>query len=504
MESQNFTSAINFRLLRPADRRDQAGRFRLSRGSRDPAVLLELIGAPFDAVNTDVGSAEVEAALRPLLDVPRMSTMAIGAVLNRAVASMPQGQAFVNAGTWHGYTLLAAMAGNPDAICVGIDDFSEFGGPREEFGARFEAARSERHSFYDMDYRDYLAEIHDGPIGVYLYDGADSYEAEFEALVAAEPFFADGCLVMADDTNRSHRRQAMLDFSEQSRDDYSLVLDVRTGANRHPTFWNGTLVLRKESGGTAAEPPRVLGHESVDPPQPAADSARGSSVTVVLLVADADREALGPAVEGIRGLTWGDLELIVADCSSAPASARPRGGGVAVVEAPGDPAAALTGALERSGGDLVAFVDPAAGLRADAVELSLAYPTPARFSHGPIKEAQLERLYMGLAAGDDVDSVLPPGTPFLIAGDRLGMPQTIRAGPAIPLAGKTERLRDVDEAAALSTIQGAFRNGVRHIVVLGTRFPWLAQRSEVERHLSEHASELIGNDRVRIFAIEPA
>ena len=432
-----------------------------------------------------------------------MSTMAIGAVLNRAVASMPPGQAFVNAGTWHGYTLLAAMGGNPGAICVGIDDFSEFGGPREEFGARFEAARSERHSFYDMDYRDYLAEIHDGPIGVYLYDGEDSYEAEFEALVAAEPFFADGCLVMADDTNRSHRRQAMLDFVEQSRTTIrwcSTCARAQTGTRPSGTArW----CCEKESGGTA-EPPRVLGHESVDPPQPAADSPRGSSVTVVLLVADADREALGPAVEGIRGLTWGDLELIVADCSSAPASARPRGGGVAVVEAPGDPAAALTGALERSGGDLVAFVDPAAGLRADAVELSLAYPTPARFSHGPIKEAQLERLYMGLAAGDDVDSVLPPGTPFLIAGDRLGMPQTIRAGPAIPLAGKTERLRDVDEAAALSTIQGAFRNGVRHIVVLGTRFPWLAQRSEVERHLSEHASELIGNDRVRIFAIEPA
>jgi hypothetical protein len=80
----------------------------------------------------------------------------------------------------------------------------------------------------------------------------------------------------------------------------------------------------------------------------------------------------------------------------------------------------------------------------------------------------------------------------------------MRAGPAIPLAGKTGRLRDVDEAGALSAIQGAARDGVRHMVVLGTRFPWLAQRSGVEKHLSEHATELIGNDRVRVFAIEPA
>jgi hypothetical protein len=502
MGTQNFTSAINFRLLGPADRRDPAGRFRLSRGSGEPAVLLELIGAPFDAINTDVGSAEVQSALRPLLDVPRMSTMAIGAVLNRAVASMPAGQAFVNAGTWHGYTLLAAMAGNPDAICVGIDDFSEFGGPREESTARFEAARSNRHSFYDMDYRDYLADVHEGPIGVYLYDGADSYEAEFDALVAAEPFFADGCLVMADDTNRRPRRQAMLDFAEQSRDDYSLVLDVRTGANRHPTFWNGTLVLRKTAGGTR-EPPRVLGHESADRP-PAADTTRGSSVTVVLLVAEADGAALGPAVEMIRALTWGDLELIVADCSPVSVSAGLRGSDIAVVEAPGDPAAALSAALERSGGDLVAFVDHAASLRADAVELSLAYPRRARFSHRPIEQAQLERLYRRLAAGEDVDALLPPGTPFLIVGDALELPQTLRAGPAIPLAGEAGHLHDVDEDAALTTIRGASRNGVRHLVVLGARFPWLAQRSGVEKHLTEHASELIGNDHVRVFAMEPA
>jgi hypothetical protein len=81
--------------------------------------------------------------------------------------------------------------------------------------------------------------------------------------------------------------------------------------------------------------------------------------------------------------------LVVADCSPVSVSAGLRGSDIAVVEAPGDPAAALSAALERSGGDLVAFVDPAASLRADAVELSLAYPRPARFSHGPIEQAQL-------------------------------------------------------------------------------------------------------------------
>ena len=264
MALENFTAGIDFRLLRPADPRDAGGRFALPRAGREPATLLELIGAPFDAVNTDLRAPGVHDAVRPLLDVPRMSTMAIGAVLNLAVASMPAGHSFVNVGTWHGYTLLAAMAGNPDAICVGIDDFSEHGGPREEFMERFERARSPQHSFHDMDYRDYLRDVHQGPIGLYLYDGEDSYEAELEALQAAEPFFADGCLLMADDTNRPHRRQAMFDFTRHSPHDYSVVLDARTGANRHPTFWNGTLVLRK--GGAPAAGPRLVGHELAAPP----------------------------------------------------------------------------------------------------------------------------------------------------------------------------------------------------------------------------------------------
>src|SRR5688572_26327630 len=117
MELENFTAGIDFRLLQPGDRRDPRGRFVFERGGGRPAALLEVVGAPFDAVNTAIRPAGVHRALRPLLEVPRMSTMAIGAVLNLAVASMLPGHAFVNVGTWHGYTLLAAMAGNPDALC---------------------------------------------------------------------------------------------------------------------------------------------------------------------------------------------------------------------------------------------------------------------------------------------------------------------------------------------------------------------------------------------------
>jgi hypothetical protein len=480
MKLENFTATVDFSLLQPAHPRDRRERFRIERGSREPALLLEVLEAPFDAVNTDVGSAALRDVLRPLLDVRRMSTMAIGAVLNRAVASMPAGHAFVNVGVWHGYTLLAAMAGNPDAVCVGIDDFSEFGGPRDEFGARFEAARSPRHSFHEMDYRDYLADIHDGPIGMYLYDGENSYEGEFEALRAAEPYFAESCILMADDTNRSQRRQAMLDFVQQSRHDYSVVLDVRTGANRHPTFWNGTLVLRRNRDGATPEPARVLGRELRDPPSDAPSPGPESSVTVVL-VPGADREGLARATEAINAQTWSATELIVAESAGG-----------------------LGQALEGSTGDLVSFVDCAADVRPDAIEISVAYPDAARFWHGRLEDARLERLRTGVSAGKDVDSVLDRDTPFLLVSDHLGLPETLRAGPPTPLAEAPQRLRDLDDGAALHALAAAREAGIRHLVVLWTRFGWLDERRGVTDHLSQRSTTLLSNERVRVFALDGA
>jgi hypothetical protein len=355
------------------------------------------------------------------------------------------------------------MAGNPEAICVGIDDFSEFGGPREEFGARFEAARSPRHSFHEMDYRDYLADLHEGPIGVYLYDGENSYEGEFEALTAAEPYFAESCVLMADDTNRSQRRQAMLDFAEQSAHDYSVVLDVRTGANRHPTFWNGTLVLRR--GGVAQ--PTVIGHEPRE--HPAQPSISGSSVSVVLL-ADGDVAA---ATERIRAQTWSDTELVVAESASD-----------------------LGDAIERTSGDIVAFADCAADLHPDAVEISLAYPDAVRFWHGRLEEARLDRLRAGTAAGRDLASVLEPGTPFFLVSDRLGLPDTLDAGPAAPLADAP--LRDLDDDAAAGALRAA---GAGHLVVLSSRFSWLDERPGAAAYLGQHATTLLSNEHARVFTL---
>jgi len=235
-----FVSGIGFEFIQPETPLEPASYELLK-------VALGAYGACVDAVNTRLGPDEalIKERLRDLLPIPRMSTLAVAAILNRAVGEMDPAHAFVNVGVWQGFTLLAGMAGNPDKICIGVDDFSQFGGPRAEFYERFRQRRSPRHRFFDMDYREYFACMHEEPIGVYLYDGDHGYEDQRLGLELAEPFFADGCIVVVDDTNCEEPRQATLDFVARSRAAWEILLDRRTSANGHPTFWNGLMVLRR-------------------------------------------------------------------------------------------------------------------------------------------------------------------------------------------------------------------------------------------------------------------
>ncbi len=237
MNYAEFVNGIGFTLLQPEMQFDK---FVSALSWNHPTILLEMM-------NTYIPGKESERTrcLYELLNMPRMSTLAIASALDRAVASMAEGYSFVNVGVWHGFTLFSAMVNNPDKVCVGIDNFSEFGGPRTAFLQAFEQKRSANHFFHDMDYREYFKARHTGRIGVYLYDGEHSYANQLEGLQVAEPSFADDCLIFVDDTNCDEPRQATLDFVAKSSRKYEIIFDAKTCQNCHPTFWNGLMVLQQ-------------------------------------------------------------------------------------------------------------------------------------------------------------------------------------------------------------------------------------------------------------------
>ena len=246
MTFEDFVRGIRFRKLDPQ--------------SESVQVNLELRSWP-EILKAQRGIAALDAGitllpddhddtlkrLRPIIDMPRLSTFATAAIIQRAVREMAAECCYLNVGVWYGYSLLAGMLGNPERRIIGIDDFSEFGGPREEATSRFEAHRSECHELLDLDYRVYLRERHQGEIGLYFYDGPHEYADQLDALRLAESFFAPGCIILVDDTNWDAPRQATLDFMAKSQLRYETLLDQRTAWEGHPTFWNGLMVIRRES-----------------------------------------------------------------------------------------------------------------------------------------------------------------------------------------------------------------------------------------------------------------
>jgi Methyltransferase domain len=251
MDFAEYVRKISFRFLQPTTPRPV--------GLRGVAKLLRSFGVHLEVMNTRLPMDEhaMRNRLREVCRVPRMSTFAVGAMINQAVAQLPQGQAYLNVGVWNGFTFLAGLVDNSGKRCIGIDNFSHNNSPRAAFLERFEHFRGENHSFIEADYRMYFEQIHQEPIGFYVLDGPHAYSHQLDGLKLAEPFFAQDCVVMVDDTNWDQVRQANLDFISNSPNKYRMLLDVCTPNNGHPTFWNGEMVFQLD-GQNVLPKPRVL------------------------------------------------------------------------------------------------------------------------------------------------------------------------------------------------------------------------------------------------------
>jgi len=238
MDFRDYIQRLSFRFMGPNV---------YYKGFKKLSGCLKQLNISLEVINTVLpeNRREMKATLHELLEIPRMSTFAIGAVINKGVSEMRRNCCFVNVGVWHGFSFLAGMKDNPDKKCIGVDNFSQFGGPREQFMERFNRYKSPNHRFYDIDYKEYFAKVHAGGIGFYIYDGDHDYENQMEGLRVPEPFFSEKCIILVDDTNSDEPRQATLDFVAERSQRYKILLDRTTLFNMHPTLWNGLMILQK-------------------------------------------------------------------------------------------------------------------------------------------------------------------------------------------------------------------------------------------------------------------
>jgi hypothetical protein len=142
-------------------------------------------------MNTNIASQILEenhdfADAAPLVDIEGMSSPRVCRYLNRLVASMDPGEAYLEVGTWKGRTLLSAALGNAGRVCIGCDKFRFWGRytglgsiARRDLLHNIDRFRGMTASiwFHDMNSRRFFAEVHPPlPVGVYFYDGDHSYE----------------------------------------------------------------------------------------------------------------------------------------------------------------------------------------------------------------------------------------------------------------------------------------------------------------------------------------
>lgn len=135
--------------------------------------------------------------------------------INNLIASIEDAR-YLEIGSWRGSTLCSAMWMNK-LSAIAIDNWSQFGGPKEDFIKNVEAAMNPDISLavIDRDYRTVpYSEFHD--VNVYLYDGNHDEEDQYLGLTMVSPALADRFILIVDDWNgpgvRSGTQRAIADL----------------------------------------------------------------------------------------------------------------------------------------------------------------------------------------------------------------------------------------------------------------------------------------------------
>ncbi len=167
-------------------------------------------------------------------------------------------------GVYQGLTLLSVAHAAPDVPVFGIDNYSQFDPEhtnRSIVESRKRSLGADNANLIDQDFEVALAGLRDhiGPldVGVYFIDGPHDYRSQLMCLEMMLPYLADNAVVVVDDCNYEHVRQANADFL-RTHPSFALAFEAYTGA--HPSnmddeaqslaragWWNGINVIVEDA-----------------------------------------------------------------------------------------------------------------------------------------------------------------------------------------------------------------------------------------------------------------
>lgn len=118
---------------------------------------------------------------------------------------------YLEVGSWAGSTACSAMYANKCSV-ICIDNWSQFGGPKETFLKMTSAARSDDvdFTFLEQDFRSVnFAALN--PADIFLFDGPHSYQDQSDGIKAGQPAVKSTYIQVVDDWNWRQVREGTQD-----------------------------------------------------------------------------------------------------------------------------------------------------------------------------------------------------------------------------------------------------------------------------------------------------
>ena len=175
--------------------------------------------------------------------VPGLAAVNNLTLVNAAASALEPGESYVEAGTFKGTSLIAAMLDN-EGDFVAIDNFSMGDGSPELLRANLDRFGLGPVTVLEGDTADVLGRgaLDGRRVGVFYYDAAHSYDAHVEALRLIEPYLADGALLIVDDSDWEQVGRATRDYlADQPR--AHMLFDIKGDDHGQPDWWKGVHVL---------------------------------------------------------------------------------------------------------------------------------------------------------------------------------------------------------------------------------------------------------------------
>src|SRR5271166_2249635 len=162
-----------------------------------------------------------------VLTIAGMSGRRYRIFVNALIRSLPDAR-YLEVGSWAGSTLCSAINGN-DVTALAIDNWSEFGGPKDKFLANLDRFRTDgaRVKFVESDFRDVdFSAI--GAFNVYLFDGPHERRDQYDGIMLPQPALDDEFVLIIDDWNWERVRAGTLEAIERVNLDVLYGLEIRS------------------------------------------------------------------------------------------------------------------------------------------------------------------------------------------------------------------------------------------------------------------------------------